>query len=72
MHAITGASPMLPTLTELNATVTQRASMIAYNDDCHLMLVLSLAAIPLVLLFSKSRAKFFSIHSHLHLHTRSD
>jgi DHA2 family multidrug resistance protein len=54
MHAITVASPTARTLTELNATVTQQAAMIAYNDDFHMMLVLSLAAIPLVLLFRKA------------------
>jgi DHA2 family multidrug resistance protein len=57
MHAITGASPDLRTLTELNATVTQQAAMIAYNDDFQMMLVLSLAAIPLVLLFRKGARK---------------
>jgi DHA2 family multidrug resistance protein len=53
MHAITGALPSLRTLTGLNATVTQQAAMIAYNDDFQMMLVLSIAAIPLVLLFRK-------------------
>jgi DHA2 family multidrug resistance protein len=53
VHAITGALATPQTLTELNATVTQQAAMIAYNDDFQLMLVLSLAAIPLVLLFRK-------------------
>jgi MFS transporter, DHA2 family, multidrug resistance protein len=57
MHAITGALPTLRTLTELNATVTQQAAMIAYNDDFQMMLVLSLAAIPLVLLFRKGAQK---------------
>jgi DHA2 family multidrug resistance protein len=41
----------------LNATVTQQAAMIAYNDDFQMMLVLSLAAIPLVLLFRKGTRK---------------
>jgi DHA2 family multidrug resistance protein len=40
----------------LNATVTEQASMIAYNDDFKLMTVLSLAAIPLVLLLHKGGA----------------
>ena len=57
MHAITGALPTLRTLTELNATVTQQAAMIAYNDDFQMMLVLSVAAIPLVLLFRKGARK---------------
>lgn len=53
MHSITGTLPQLRTLSELNATVTQQAAMIAYNDDFQAMLVLSLAAIPLVLLFRR-------------------
>jgi len=40
-------------LTSLNAAVTQQAAMIAYNDDFKLMMVLSLAAIPFVLLLRK-------------------
>jgi MFS transporter, DHA2 family, multidrug resistance protein len=51
-HLASG-SPTLRTLTELNATVTQQAAMIAYNDDFKLLLVLSLATIPLVLLLRK-------------------
>jgi DHA2 family multidrug resistance protein len=57
MHSITGALPTLRTLTELNATVTQQAAMIAYNDDFQMMFVLSMAAIPLVLLFRKGARK---------------
>jgi len=53
LHAITGALPTLGTLTELNEAVTQQAAMIAYIDDFHMMLLLSVAAIPLVLLFRK-------------------
>jgi DHA2 family multidrug resistance protein len=41
------------TLAGLNATVTGQATMIAYNDDFKLMMLLSLAAIPLVLLLRK-------------------
>ena len=37
-------------LAALNATVTQQAAMIAYNNDFKLMLVLTLCAIPLVAL----------------------
>jgi len=33
--------------------VTEQATMIAYNDDFKLMMILSLAAIPLVLLLRK-------------------
>jgi DHA2 family multidrug resistance protein len=48
-----GGSPSLPTLAGLNATVTEQAAMIAYNNDFKLMMLLSLAAIPLVLLLRK-------------------
>jgi DHA2 family multidrug resistance protein len=41
------------TMAALNATVTEQATMIAYNDDFKLMMLLSLAAIPLVLLLRK-------------------
>jgi DHA2 family multidrug resistance protein len=39
----------------MNARVTAQAAMIAYNNDFKLMLLLSLAAIPLVFLFRKVR-----------------
>ena len=45
--------PTLRTLAGLNSTVTEQAAMIAYNNDFKLMMVLSLAAIPLVLLLRK-------------------
>src|SRR5579863_4045143 len=45
--------PSLRTLVGLNATVTEQASMIAYNNDFKLMMMLSLAAIPLVILLRK-------------------
>jgi len=48
-----GGSPSLRTLAGLNATVTEQAAMIAYNNDFKLMMLLSLAAIPLVLLLRK-------------------
>jgi DHA2 family multidrug resistance protein len=48
-----GGLPSVRALTGLNATVTEQAAMIAYNDDFQLMMVLSLAAIPLVLLLRK-------------------
>jgi DHA2 family multidrug resistance protein len=54
-RALAGGSPTLRTLTELNATVTRQAAMIAYNDDFKLLLILSLATIPLVLLLRKGR-----------------
>jgi DHA2 family multidrug resistance protein len=41
-------------LAAMNAAVTAQATMIAYNDDFKLMMVLSLAAIPLILLLRKS------------------
>ena len=39
----------------LNGQVTQQATMIAYNNDFKLMLILSLVAIPLVFVFRKAR-----------------
>ncbi|MFL6619515.1 MAG: MFS transporter, partial [Povalibacter sp.] len=39
----------------LNGQVTRQATMIAYNNDFKLMLLLSLAAIPLVFVFRKAR-----------------
>jgi DHA2 family multidrug resistance protein len=45
--------PSVRALSGLNATVTEQAAMIAYNNDFKLMMVLSLAAIPLVLLLRK-------------------
>jgi MFS transporter, DHA2 family, multidrug resistance protein len=57
-----GAVPSLRTLTGLNATVTEQAAMIAYNNDFKLMMVLSLAAIPLVLLLRKSGTPAKSVH----------
>jgi MFS transporter, DHA2 family, multidrug resistance protein len=46
-------APSLRTMAGLNATVTEQASMIAYNNDFRLMMMLSLAAIPLVFLLRK-------------------
>jgi MFS transporter, DHA2 family, multidrug resistance protein len=42
-------------LAALNASVTRQAEMIAYNNDFKLLLVLSLAILPLVLLLSPPR-----------------
>ena len=53
---LAGAAPTLHTLAGLNATVTQQAAMIAYNDDFQMMMLLSLAAIPLVFLLRKGGA----------------
>jgi MFS transporter, DHA2 family, multidrug resistance protein len=46
-------APSLRTMAGLNATVTEQASMIAYNNDFRLMMLLSMAAIPLVFLLRK-------------------
>jgi DHA2 family multidrug resistance protein len=54
--------PSLHTLAGLNATVTEQASMIAYNNDFQLMMVLSLAAIPLVLLLRKASGSVEPVH----------
>jgi MFS transporter, DHA2 family, multidrug resistance protein len=49
-------------LAALNATVTEQGSMIAYNNDFKLMMVLSLAAIPLVVLLRKARGSVDPVH----------
>jgi DHA2 family multidrug resistance protein len=54
--------PSLHTLAALNATVTEQGSMIAYNNDFKLMMVLSLAAIPLVVLLRKARGSVEPVH----------
>jgi MFS transporter, DHA2 family, multidrug resistance protein len=46
----------------LNATVTEQAAMIAYNNDFKLMLLLSLAAIPLVFLLRKGGGPAKPVH----------
>jgi DHA2 family multidrug resistance protein len=48
--------PGVHALGGLNASVTAQAAMIAYNDDFKLMMVLSIAAIPLVFLMRMPRA----------------
>jgi DHA2 family multidrug resistance protein len=55
LHAVAGAATTSRGMTELNGAVTQQAAMIAYNDNFKLLLVLSLASIPLVLLLRKGR-----------------
>ena len=50
LHGFAGGAPGTRALTALNAAVTQQAAMIAYNDDFKLLLMLSLASIPLVFL----------------------
>jgi DHA2 family multidrug resistance protein len=59
---LSGGSPSLHTLAGLNATVTEQAAMIAYNNDFQLMMVLSLAAIPLVFLLRKGRGSAEPVH----------
>jgi DHA2 family multidrug resistance protein len=51
-----GQSPTLQSLAGLNAGLTEQAAMIAYIDDFKLMMVLTLAALPLVLLIRKGNA----------------
>ena len=41
-------------LTALDAEINRQAAMIAYLNDFHLMMWLSLAAVPMVLLMRKS------------------
>jgi DHA2 family multidrug resistance protein len=57
-----GGSPGLHTLAQLNATVTEQAAMIAYNNDFRLMMMLSLAAIPVVFLLRKGAASAKPVH----------
>jgi DHA2 family multidrug resistance protein len=57
-----GGPPNLRTLAGLNATVTDQAAMIAYNNDFKLMMVLSLAAIPLVFLLRKGGGSAEPVH----------
>jgi MFS transporter, DHA2 family, multidrug resistance protein len=40
-------------LTALNATITEQAAMIAYNNDFKFMMVLTMCSIPLVLLLRR-------------------
>jgi MFS transporter, DHA2 family, multidrug resistance protein len=54
--------PSLRTLAALNATVTKQAAMIAYNNDFKLMMVLSLAAIPLVFVLRKGAGSAEPVH----------
>jgi DHA2 family multidrug resistance protein len=42
--------------TMVNAEVTRQAAMVAYIDDFYLMMWLSLASVPLVLIMRRSRA----------------
>jgi DHA2 family multidrug resistance protein len=51
---INSGAPTMRSLSALNAQVTEQAAMIAYNDDFKLMMWLSLAALPLVLVLRKA------------------
>jgi DHA2 family multidrug resistance protein len=57
-----GGAPSWRTLAGLNATVTEQAAMIAYNNDFKLMMALSLAAIPLVFLLRKGATPAKPVH----------
>jgi MFS transporter, DHA2 family, multidrug resistance protein len=59
---LAGGSPSLRTLAELNDTVTKQAAMIAYNNDFKLLMLLSLAAVPLVLLLRKGKGSAEPVH----------
>jgi DHA2 family multidrug resistance protein len=59
---LSGGSPSPHTLAGLNATVTEQAAMIAYNNDFKLMMLLSLAAIPLVVLLRKGGGGVEPVH----------
>lgn len=48
--SLSAGLPTVEHLARLNAAVTQQAAMIAYNNDFKLMLILTVAAIPLVAL----------------------
>jgi len=48
-------------LAALNATVTQQAQMIAYNNDFKLLLLLTLAVMPLLVLLRSGRASATSV-----------
>jgi MFS transporter, DHA2 family, multidrug resistance protein len=59
---LAGGSWSLRTLAELNDTVTKQAAMIAYNNDFKLMMMLSLAAVPLVFLLRKGGGSAEPVH----------
>jgi DHA2 family multidrug resistance protein len=54
---LSGGSPSLHTLAALNATVTEQAAMIAYNNNFKMMMVLCLVTTPLVLLLRKGKIR---------------
>jgi DHA2 family multidrug resistance protein len=63
LHApLPGGPASLRSLAGLNARVTEQAAMIAYNNDFQMMMLLSLVAIPLVLLLRKGAVATKPIH----------
>jgi DHA2 family multidrug resistance protein len=55
-HRSVGALAGVPAAAALNRAVTEQAAMIAYIDDFYLMLLLTLAALPLLLLVRNPRS----------------
>jgi MFS transporter, DHA2 family, multidrug resistance protein len=63
LHAPLPGGPASPrSLAGLNARMTEQAAMIAYNNDFQMMMLLSLVAIPLVLLLRKGAVPTKPIH----------
>jgi DHA2 family multidrug resistance protein len=60
---VADAAPNLRALARLNATVTEQAVMIAYNNDFKLMMMLSLAAIPLIFLLRKGGTRVAAVEA---------
>jgi len=54
-NPLAGALDSMQGLAALNAAVTRQAAMIAYNNDFKLMLILTLCAVPLVLLLKPAQ-----------------
>lgn len=54
-NPLAGAIDSMQGLAGLNAAVTRQAAMIAYNNDFKLMLILTLCAVPLVLLLKPAQ-----------------
>jgi DHA2 family multidrug resistance protein len=55
-QALSSSAGSAAGLAGINASVTQQAAMIAYNNDFYLMLVMTLCALPLVLLLRPVQA----------------
>jgi DHA2 family multidrug resistance protein len=56
LTSLSAGVPSVSQLARLDAAVTQQAAMIAYNNDFKLMLILTVVAIPLVVLLRTPRA----------------